>query len=152
MAASLPLISRIRGSLFGVAVADALGGPVEFHRRGTFPHVTAFKHNSNFDLAPGTWTDDTSMTLCLAQSLVDKKGVFSAEDQVKNYVKWYDHGYMSATGRCFDIGNATRIALGTWKKYINNSGEFEQGQAAINKSLNRQVRDQSLLRPFQQLT
>lgn len=122
---TLPIISlpsRIRGSLYGVATVDALGGPVEFHSRGTFPPVTSFRHNPNFNLAPGTWTDDTSMTLCLAQSLVDTHGVFVARDQIKKYIAWYDDGYMSATGKCFDIGMATRTALTIWRDFFNNAG------------------------------
>ena len=137
--------SRIRGSLYGVAVADALGGPVEFHRRGSFRPVIGYRYNSNFDLAPGTWTDDTSMTLCLAQSLVEKDGKFVVHDQVGKYVKWKDHGYMSATGRCFDIGNATRQALGIWKVSADSdqdggAAETERYQGLVNQSLNRKVR------------
>lgn len=153
----IPLSSRIRGSLYGVAIVDALGGPVEFHPRGTFPPVTSFRHNANFNLEPGTWTDDTSMTLCLAQSLVDTDGVFIAQDQIRKYISWYENGYMSATGRCFDIGMATRTALTTWKDYfffIENSrrGEEEKekekkdglldvaaGQVLIDKALKHEV-------------
>ena len=88
--------SRIRGSVYGLACADALGGPVEFHRRGTFPTVTTMLKNDNFGLPPGHWTDDTSMTLCLAQSLVEK-GSYDITDQVRKYVDWLKHGYMSST-------------------------------------------------------
>ncbi|KAL8829197.1 MAG: hypothetical protein Q9191_002148 [Dirinaria sp. TL-2023a] len=139
MATPTSLPARIRGSIFGVAVTDALGGPVEFSKRGSFPPVTDFKYNSNFDLAPGTWTDDTSLTLCLAQSLVDTGGVFNAEDQIKKYIRWYDQGYMSANGECFDIGNATRIALETWKEHLENPGGLMRGQAAIDASLKHKV-------------
>jgi ADP-ribosylglycohydrolase len=45
--------SRIKGSIYGVAVVDALGGPVEFHERGTFDEVTEFRHNDTFDVPPG---------------------------------------------------------------------------------------------------
>ena len=100
--------SRIRGSLYGTAVVDALGGPVEFRRRGTFKPVKSYRFNANFGLKPGTWTDDTSMMLCLAKSLVDTRGEFVLHDQITKYVNWYQDGYMSATGKCFDIGNATR--------------------------------------------
>ena len=136
---SISLAARIRGSIYGVAVTDALGGPVEFQKRGTFPLVTSFRYNANFDLAPGCWTDDTSMTLCLAQSLIDTNGVLNKEDQIKKYIKWYDQGYMSATGKCFDIGNATRIALQTWKEHFRNPGGLAQGQAAIDRSLKHKV-------------
>lgn len=133
------LESRICGSLYGVAVADALGGPVEFCRRGSFRPVTSFRYNANFDLPPGTWTDDTSMTLCLAQSLVDTGATFDPQDQVKKYIRWHKQGYMSAIGRCFDIGNATSVALRTWKEYIDQGHEFTGGQAAIDSSLKRKV-------------
>ena len=66
---------------------------MEFHKRGSFPPVTGYRHNENFDLEPGTFTDDTSLTLCLAQSLVDKG--FDVRDQVSKYLSWCEHGYMS---------------------------------------------------------
>ena len=68
---------------------------MEFHKRGSFPLVTGYIHNENFDLLPGTFTDDTSLTLCLAQSLVDKG--FDVKDQVSKYLNWYEHGYMSGS-------------------------------------------------------
>lgn len=109
---SITTSSRIRGSLYGVAIVDALGGPVEFRRRGTFPLVTGFRYNSNFDLAPGTWTDDTSLTLCLAQSLVEREGSFVVHDQIGKYVRWKEDGYMSANGRCFGMLRAGRCGYG----------------------------------------
>ena len=61
-------------------------------------------------LQAGQWTDDTSMALCLASSLITKHG-FNPYDQMVRYKWWYKHGYMSSTGQCFDIGNATRNSL-----------------------------------------
>jgi ADP-ribosylglycohydrolase len=61
-------------------------------------------------LQPGEWTDDTSMALCLAESLIECHG-FDARDQMERYVRWWQHGHLSSTGRCFDIGNTTRAAL-----------------------------------------
>lgn len=147
MTTALPIASRIRGSLYGVAVCDALGGPVEFCRRGSFPLVTSYRHNDNFDLPPGSWTDDTSMTLCLAQSLVDCKGKFVLEDQIKKYVAWFENGYMSSNGECFDIGNNTRIALSTWKLYLKKYPSDEvigQGQADIDRALKKKVKKYAL--------
>jgi ADP-ribosylglycohydrolase len=143
----MSIASRIRGSLYGVAVVDALGGPVEFHRRGTFAPVTGFRPNDNFNLPSGTWTDDTSMMLCLAQSLVDTKGVFVAQDQVRKYIQWYHEGYMSSIGYCFDIGNATRIALRIWKDFFESRPNMDRndptghsdGQRLIDKALKHKV-------------
>lgn len=63
-----------------------------------------------FHLKPGEWTDDTSMALCLATSLVEVGG-FDARDQMNRYCQWYEHGYLSSTGQCFDIGHTVRQAL-----------------------------------------
>jgi ADP-ribosyl-[dinitrogen reductase] hydrolase len=63
-----------------------------------------------FALAPGQWTDDTSMALCLAASLIAKDG-FDAEDQQQRYLRWRDHGYLSSNGSCFDIGGTVAAAL-----------------------------------------
>jgi ADP-ribosyl-[dinitrogen reductase] hydrolase len=63
-----------------------------------------------FSLQPGQWTDDTSMALCLAASLVDRGG-FDAADQMQRYCRWMDEGYLSATGECFDIGMTVSAAL-----------------------------------------
>ena len=136
--------SRIRGSLYGTAVVDALGGPVEFHRRGTFAPVTSYRFNANFGLKPGTWTDDTSTMLCLAQSLVDTDGKFNIHDQIRKYVDWYQDGYMSATGKCFDIGNATRQSLGIWEESTRKAGsisaiDLRHYQNMVDRSLNHEV-------------
>jgi ADP-ribosyl-[dinitrogen reductase] hydrolase len=113
---SLPasiLATKIRTSLLGLALGDALGGPVEFHPRGTFPFVTTLLPNTNFGLPPGAWTDDTSMALCLADSLTSQP-TFSESDQASRYVRWVQSGYLSVTGYCFDVGNGTRAAVGIW--------------------------------------
>ncbi|KAL8674121.1 MAG: hypothetical protein Q9168_001458 [Polycauliona sp. 1 TL-2023] len=143
MAVSTSADSRIRGSLYGVAVCDALGSPVEFAFRGAFTPVTGLRYNANFDLPPGSWTDDTSMTLCLAQSLVDNNRGFVLQDQVEKYIRWFERGYMSSAGRCFDIGNATRNALSIWREEFSKDGPtvkaLEDGQLAINKALKYKV-------------
>ncbi|PGH03601.1 hypothetical protein AJ79_07330 [Helicocarpus griseus UAMH5409] len=137
------LSSRIRGSIFGVAVADALGGPVEFRSRGTFPTVTGFLHNQTYNVPPGTWTDDTSMTLCLAQSLIDSNGTFVPQAALRNYINWYQNGYLSATGECFDIGGTTTTALLIWGEYFERLTCLDKddpnghvaGQPDIDKAL-----------------
>jgi ADP-ribosyl-[dinitrogen reductase] hydrolase len=102
-------IDRARGCLLGLAIGDAIGTTVEFKPRGSFPLMTDMIGGGPFRLKAGEWTDDTSMALCLGASLL-KKG-FDLHDQISRYVRWYRKGYMSSTGRCFDIGNATSDAL-----------------------------------------
>ncbi|KAL4945290.1 hypothetical protein BDV06DRAFT_39322 [Aspergillus oleicola] len=138
--------SRIKGSVFGVAVVDALGGPVEFQPRGSFEPVSDFQHNFNFNVPPGTWTDDTSMTLCLAKALIDSQGTFVAQAAIRNYVNWHNNGYLSATGHCFDIGFCTAQALRIWQRYFDqrpgiqedDPAGHEGGQSAIDQALKRE--------------
>src|SRR5437879_921177 len=111
----MPDIDRFRGCLVGLAVGDALGTTVEFQPRGTFTPVHDLVGGGPFNLAPGEWTDDTSMALCLATSLVEC-ATFDARDQMERYCHWRDEGYISSNGRCFDIGNTVAAALGRYRE------------------------------------
>jgi ADP-ribosyl-[dinitrogen reductase] hydrolase len=106
---------RHRGCLLGLACGDAVGTTVEFRPRGSFPLVTDMTGGGPFRLPVGAWTDDTSMALCLATSLVETRR-FDPADQMQRYLRWYDDGYLSSTGVCFDIGNATRSALERFRR------------------------------------
>ncbi|MFA9478220.1 ADP-ribosylglycohydrolase family protein [Phycisphaerales bacterium AB-hyl4] len=108
-------LDRYRGCLMGLAVGDAVGTSVEFARPGSFEPVTVMIGGGPFELEPGEWTDDTSMALCLAESLLECQG-FDAADQMRRYVQWWRKGYLSSTGRCFDIGNTVRTALGAFER------------------------------------
>jgi len=106
---------RTRGALLGLAVGDALGTTLEFRAPGSFEPISDMVGGGPFDLKPGQWTDDTSMALCLAESLIERRG-FDPSDQMQRYVRWWRHGHWSSTGRCFDIGNATRAALARYER------------------------------------
>ena len=103
-------ISRYRGSLLGLAVGDALGTTLEFKSPGTFTPITDMVGGGPFNLEPGEWTDDTSMALCLAESLIEKEK-FDPIDQMQRYLKWDREGYLSSNGKCFDIGMTVRNVL-----------------------------------------
>jgi ADP-ribosylglycohydrolase len=106
---------RYRGALLGLAVGDALGTTLEFAPRGVHPSVTDMVGGGPFALAPGAWTDDTSMALCLAASLIESSD-FDPVDQMSRYVRWWRDGYMSVTGSCFDIGETTAAALARFER------------------------------------
>lgn len=129
-------LDRYRGCLLGLAVGDAIGTTVEFKARGTFPPVTDMVGGGVFNLRPGQWTDDTSMALCLAESLVEKNG-FDSLDQMNRYLAWYENGYLSSTGTCFDIGNATRQALEKFKATGKPMSGSTHPSSAGNGSLMR---------------
>ncbi|GAB3383623.1 ADP-ribosylglycohydrolase family protein [Massilia agri] len=101
---------RFRGSLLGLACGDAVGTAVEFLDRGSFAPLTDMIGGGPFALEAGHWTDDTSMALCLATSLLDSGG-FDPADQMRRYCRWMEEGYLSSTGECFDIGMTVSDAL-----------------------------------------
>ncbi|MGZ8238123.1 MAG: ADP-ribosylglycohydrolase family protein [Methylobacter sp.] len=103
-------LDRFRGCLAGLAVGDAVGTALEFKAKGSFTPIIDMVGGGPFRLQPGEWTDDTSMALCLATSLLECQG-FNAEDQMQRYCRWRDEGYLSSNGRCFDIGNTVNSAL-----------------------------------------
>ncbi len=101
---------QFQGALLGLATGDALGTTIEFSRRGTFTPLTNIVGGGPFNLQPGEWTDDTSMALCLGESLLTCGGI-NLIDQLHRYIKWWKNGSNSVTGTCFDIGNTVRSAL-----------------------------------------
>jgi ADP-ribosyl-[dinitrogen reductase] hydrolase len=108
-------LDKFRGSLLGLAVGDAVGTTAEFKPRGSFKPLTDMVGGGPFNLQAGQWTDDTSMALCLATSLVEC-GRFDAYDQMERYCRWADEGYLSSTGTCFDIGGTVAAALNRFQQ------------------------------------
>ncbi len=127
-------LERFQGALIGLAVGDAVGTTLEFKSPGTFTPLTDMIGGGPFNLKAGQWTDDTSMALCLATSLVEREA-FDPADQMQRYVRWYREGYLSSTGRCFDIGNTIREALHrfqqTGQPYCGSTDPFTAGNGSI---------------------
>ena len=128
------LRSRFRGAMLGLATGDALGTTLEFRSPGTFTPITEMTGGGPFNLKPGQWTDDTSMALCLAESLIEK-GRFDPADQMDRYLRWYRDGHLSSTGRCFDIGNTVRSALLRYEQtgdpYAGSTDPYSAGNGSI---------------------
>lgn len=125
---------RFRGCLLGLAAGDAVGTTVEFKRRGSFEPLTDMVGGGPFRLEPGQWTDDTSMALCLATSLVEKNG-FDGQDQMERYCRWWLEGYLSSTGECFDIGLTTSAAL----RWFRKTGEVWAGSTDSQRAGNGSI-------------
>ena len=128
--------NRFRGCLLGLAAGDAVGTTVEFASRGSFEPLTDMVGGGPFGLEPGQWTDDTSMALCLATSLVEVDG-FDGRDQMTRYCRWWQEGYLSSPGQCFDIGNATRSALAKFQTTGDPWAGSEDPHSAGNGSIMR---------------
>ena len=129
-------VDRFRGSLLGLACGDAVGTSVEFKARGTFPALADMIGEGPFGLLPGEWTDDTSMALCLATSLVETR-TFEARDQMQRYLKWHEEGYLSSTGVCFDVGTTTYQALHRYQETGDPFSGSTDPNSAGNGSLMR---------------
>lgn len=129
-------LDRALGCLAGLAVGDALGTTLEFRRPGTFEPISDMVGGGPFNLKAGQWTDDTSMALCLAESLL-KCGGMDLADQAGAYVSWWKEGYFSSTGRCFDIGNTVSHALEKFSRDGNPMSGSTDPQSAGNGSIMR---------------
>ena len=127
---------RVAGAFVGCAIGDALGAPVEFSRRGSFELLSGFRAGGRFGLPKGAWTDDTAMSLCLAQSLIDRQG-FDADDLLNRFCAWAEYGENTSTGIAVGIGQNTLRSLGEFRR----SGRLEAlptgGKSDGNGSLMR---------------
>jgi ADP-ribosyl-[dinitrogen reductase] hydrolase len=127
---------RAVGAFVGLAVGDALGAPVEFCRRGTFAPVVSMLGGGRFALHPGQWTDDTSMAICLAESLLFDP-YLDVMDLAHRFVRWVEDGTNSSTGRCFGVGRQTLQALGRFRRTGNPLAGDHDPRAAGNGSIMR---------------
>ena len=117
---------QVMAGVIGHAIGDALGVPVEFQRREALQNhpIMGMEGFGTHNVPAGTWSDDTSMELCLMQSLIDQKKV-DLSDIMDNFVRWAREDAFTATGRCFDIGGTCSMAI---SNYEWNQNPLECGQ------------------------
>lgn len=127
--------NKIIGSLIGLAVGDAMGAPLEF-RIPSFEAIQGYVEGGIHHISIGEWTDDTSMALALAQSLINQKG-FNPHDIYKNYLDWYDNGEFCTRDKAFDIGNTIARSLALYKRSNNPYSGLEGNSNSGNGSLMR---------------
>ncbi|CAM4949686.1 unnamed protein product [Rotaria socialis] len=139
------ILNRVEGSMLGMALGDALGAHVEFRPRQYLEEnpVQDLQEGGTWGLKKGQFTDDTSMALCLAASLVCRRD-FVPYDQLVRYKWWYRDGYMSSTGQCFDIGAATSQSL---REFERRQKLFANEHSIASTELDS-LSDQALLKEF----
>ncbi len=131
-----PITDRALGCFLGLAVGDAIGTTLEFARRDAKPPLTDMVGGGPFGLQPGEWTDDTSMALCLADSIIAHPGL-DERDLMGRFVRWWREGHNSHNGRCFDIGITTRQALHQFQTTGNPFAGSTDPMTAGNGSIMR---------------
>lgn len=102
---------RMRSCIYGLAVGDALGVPYEFSVRGTFK-CTGMVGNGTHRQPAGTWSDDTSMALCICAS-IKRLGIIDTADIAYRFRQWLEHGDYTCDGRAFDVGVTCERAIST---------------------------------------
>ena len=135
----MPNQDIIRSSLFGLAVGDALGVPVEFKSREWLRKhpVTDMTGFGTYNQPPGTWSDDSSLAFCLAEALTVEFNINAIGD---NFVKWMCFNYWTPHGDVFDIGIATlkaieRISQGIQPDLAGGTGEGDNGNGSLMRIL-----------------
>ena len=129
----------VKAGIFGACIGDALGVPVEFKSRETLKRspVTKMRALGTHHQPAGTWSDDSSLTLCLADSLC--KG-YDLEDMATKFLQWYNTEIWTPHGRVFDIGIATsqaihRISKGTSPTLCGGTSELDNGNGSLMRIL-----------------
>lgn len=102
-------MSKFFNAMIGLIVGDALGVPYEFKTRDTFKAVDMIGYGTHYQ-PPGTWSDDSSLTLCTVESLA-RCGKVDLADTMNTFADWYMFGHMTPHGKVFDIGGTTRNAI-----------------------------------------
>lgn len=125
-------IELVRSGIWGVCVGDALGLPVQFKNRNYLKKnpVSDMIGFGTFNLLPGSWSDDTSLTLCLAESL--SRG-YDLDDIAANFMKWFQNGYLTPYNTAYDIGNSTSSSI---RRLLNGTSPLNSGDANIEANGN----------------
>jgi ADP-ribosylglycohydrolase len=129
----------LKDLLYGVCVGDALGVPVEFESREylkTNP-VTKMTLGGVHDQGIGVWSDDSSLTFCLAETIIEG---YDIHNLANKFIKWKNEGYWTATGEVFDIGNTTRQSIinlrkGIYPTLAGGANEIDNGNGSLMRIL-----------------
>ncbi len=131
--------NKVLDGLFGLCIGDALGVPVEFVSREylkTNP-VKGMIGYGTHNQPPGTWSDDSSLTFCLAESLCNG---YNLRDIANKFCRWLYEGYWTPYNKVFDVGSTTKIAISAIKKGVNpieagGKSEYDNGNGSLMRIL-----------------
>lgn len=131
-------MGKFYDAIMGLVVGDALGVPFEFRQRDTFTAdgMTGF---GTYNQPPGTWSDDSSMTIATIESLV-RKNMISPYDIMCNFYRWMYDGEFTPNGEVFDVGNTTRMSITRFANGVNylrcgGFAEWDNGNGSLMRIL-----------------
>ncbi|AZK48549.1 ADP-ribosylglycohydrolase family protein [Paenibacillus lentus] len=128
----LAVKKRVLPTLYGAVIGDMLGVPVEFQKRGTF-QISDVTGYGTYNQPPGTWSDDTSLTLCLIENIIEKS---DEEGLMRKFVQYRDRGNWTPHNQMFDIGRTTSEAitkykLGSAPSECGGTQQYDNGNGAL---------------------
>jgi ADP-ribosyl-[dinitrogen reductase] hydrolase len=147
-------LQHIKGGILGLSVGDALGVPVEFESRDSLKRnpVVDMRAYGTHHQPIGTWSDDSSLAFCLAESLI--KG-YDLTDLGNRFVNWYNHNYWTPHGRVFDVGITTseaihKLASGVEPTKAGGKDVFSNGNGSLMRILPLAafIEDKSMIERF----
>ena len=127
--------------IMGVIVGDALGCPVQFRTREevALRPVTGMRGHGTFNMPPGSWTDDSSLTIALLDS-IRRTGEIDLDDIMENFMKWLYNGEFTPFGESYDIGRGIMNAINRYRKIRNvrkcgSDEEWNNGNGSLMRIL-----------------
>lgn len=133
------LRDSVYDGIYGLCIGDAIGVPAEFKSREELkksPVTDMCGYGTHYQ-KPGTWSDDTSLTLCLLDSL--SKGI-DYVDIMEKFRSWAELGEYTPYGKVFDIGMATDEAIDNYIREVpvlqcGGRGEYNNGNGSLMRIL-----------------
>lgn len=141
------MIAKVLSALMGVCVGDALGVPVEFTSRADRQKdpVTGMRGYGTHNQPPGTWSDDSSLTLCLAEAMCGGFDLGAIANRLfmriaAAFIRWCDEGYWTPHGTVFDIGGTTDEAIYNLRQGVaplkaGGAFDFQNGNGSLMRIL-----------------
>lgn len=133
------IYDRMKGMIYGLVVGDCLGSCIEFSGKNDHDYITEYQDGGPYNLRAGDWTDDTSMTLAIMDSIISCDGEINGNDIMNRFCDWRYKGKYSSNGKCLDIGiaNARTLQYYNFNQSGNSSNKMNQSESMGNGSIMR---------------
>ena len=132
---------KVKDGIIGLVIGDALGVPVEFNSRESLKKhpVTEMRGYGTYNMPPGTWSDDSSMTIATMASIVNKNEI-DYDDIMKEFQSWIETGKYTQYSNTFDYGITTARGIQNYKMGIDaiecgGTGERDNGNGSLMRIL-----------------